>query len=309
LIFVHVPVPTDPEWQEWRERAQQASKELIKQVKRGQRPEVDSDLYKEQRERLFAHFHGKCAYCEEPLDRMRGGDVEHFRPKLAVTTAADKPVLVGKGQKQHPHPGYYWLAYEWDNFLPSCVTCNQPSSPGGERLGKRNRFPVKDDFWAHAPGDEAQEQPLLLNPRQDDPTLHFLFDDTGFLIPLTPEAEACITIFGLNREEIASRRRDAYLDASYLFRIFLDAAKTGDTQELNRTTQKMESIEKGKAPYAAFARKALRAARATFEQNYDALLRLLKDPASAPTPSPSAKPALGTPPVGGPSPEKGKAPV
>src|SRR5207248_2896103 len=55
------------------------------------------------------------------------GDVEHFRPK--------------GGYKQREtdelkRPGYYWLAYAWDNLFCSCQLCNQRF--------KRNLFPLRD---------------------------------------------------------------------------------------------------------------------------------------------------------------------
>ena len=57
----------------------------------------------------------KCAFCEVNLDSQHG-EIEHFRPK--------------KMFKQNPedsrhYPGYYWLSYNWDNLLLSCITCNQ----------------------------------------------------------------------------------------------------------------------------------------------------------------------------------------
>jgi hypothetical protein len=48
----------------------------------------------------------KCWYCETKSNRAPL-DVDHFRPKLAVTV--DGFTLIG-------HDGYWWLAYEWSNF-------------------------------------------------------------------------------------------------------------------------------------------------------------------------------------------------
>ncbi|MEF9674035.1 hypothetical protein QNM99_25505 [Pseudomonas sp. PCH446] len=39
-------------------------------------------------------------------------DVEHYRPKGAVSEDAS-------------HPGYWWVAMDWDNLLPSCIDCNR----------------------------------------------------------------------------------------------------------------------------------------------------------------------------------------
>ncbi len=63
------------------------------------------------KEALFEmHYNGKCCYCERRRDEKRELDVEHFRPKAKVT---------GK----RTHPGYWWLAYKWDNYFYSCKKC------------------------------------------------------------------------------------------------------------------------------------------------------------------------------------------
>ena len=64
------------------------------------------------RQALEKLFHDKCAYCEGKSIGQADWDVEHFRPKGSVAERDD-------------HPGYYWLAYEWENLYPSCKHCNQ----------------------------------------------------------------------------------------------------------------------------------------------------------------------------------------
>src|SRR5262245_40916138 len=68
-------------------------------------------------------FKKKCAYCESSL-LTAPGDLENFRPKATVSDEEGKSVS----------EGYWWLAYDWNNLLLSCGTCN--------RLHKRNRFPI-----------------------------------------------------------------------------------------------------------------------------------------------------------------------
>jgi uncharacterized protein (TIGR02646 family) len=83
---------------------------------------------------LFDAFLGKCAYCEVQFVLDQTGDVEHFRPKAGVVDEHDQRV---------DHPGYYWLAYEWSNLLPSCSKCNRlTKTKDGRRVGKGERFPV-----------------------------------------------------------------------------------------------------------------------------------------------------------------------
>ncbi len=67
-------------------------------------------------------FHGKCAYCESVYAGTQPMDVEHWRPKGEIARIeSGKRIKVRK-------PGYYWLAAEWTNLLPSCIDCNRQRS-------------------------------------------------------------------------------------------------------------------------------------------------------------------------------------
>lgn len=131
-------------------------------------------------------FGGKCAYCESVYDSTAPVDVEHYRPKGRVQEAPD-------------HDGYWWLAADWDNLLPSCIDCNrrrrQPTPKPGVDLaemhsdlrattaitstGKKDAFPLADEGRrARGEGDDiGRESPLLLNPCIDRPedVLDFTF--------------------------------------------------------------------------------------------------------------------------------------
>jgi uncharacterized protein (TIGR02646 family) len=123
------------------------------------------------REALTAAFHGKCAYCETYYAATQPSDVEHFRPKGGVTIVGSKPVP----------PGYWWLASDWLNLLPSCIDCNRPRKqdfPAGmpKTAGKANRFPIGSERSRRFdPGAEAKERRLLLHPYLDDPEKHLRF--------------------------------------------------------------------------------------------------------------------------------------
>ena len=141
-------------------------------------------------------FHGKCAYCESVYAGLQPVDVEHYRPKGEVEGAPG-------------HPGYWWLAMEWSNLLPSCIDCNRRRSqktpkPGEDRLvalraegdfdrsrsiltGKQSAFPLEEgSVHVARPGDDIEaEKRLLLDPTRDDPDLHLAFHvDRAHLISL-----------------------------------------------------------------------------------------------------------------------------
>ena len=62
-----------------------------------------------------AHYR-KCCFCEGKSNAFAPGDVEHYRPKGAVRQAENSIVLL---------PGYFWLAYSWENLYWCCQICNR----------------------------------------------------------------------------------------------------------------------------------------------------------------------------------------
>jgi uncharacterized protein (TIGR02646 family) len=114
----------------------------------------DSTIYGHRtvKEALLAAQHKKCCFCE----RMTGndGDVEHFRPKSGWRQSAGGKLNL---------PGYYWLAYDWNNLFLSCSACNQRH--------KRNHFPLANPVRRariHT-DDITQESALFINPAEQDP--------------------------------------------------------------------------------------------------------------------------------------------
>lgn len=81
---------------------------LLKQKRSGEldkkgEKKWNSAFWKEAKAQLLAESNNKCAYCETPARVVAYGDVEHFRPKSI----------------------YWWLAYSYEKYLPSCGACNQ----------------------------------------------------------------------------------------------------------------------------------------------------------------------------------------
>ncbi len=98
-------------------RAETARRELAQQVEADpSKLTIKSDIYAapDVKQTLKDMQHGKCCFCESKITHIAYGDVEHFRPKKAV---------LQDGQLERP--GYYWLAYTWENLLFSCELCNR----------------------------------------------------------------------------------------------------------------------------------------------------------------------------------------
>jgi uncharacterized protein (TIGR02646 family) len=151
-------------------------------------------------------FHNKCAYCESNTTAAGPWDVEHYRPK-------------GQVAESRNHPGYYWLAYTWDNLLPSCVFCNQRKTdqpvfdnPTELRAaGKFDQFPLEDETFRALTHDDSweNEKPLLLHPCKDQPEDHFTYNIQGDIIPKDLQdqrAVKTIEICHLKRRRLRNER-------------------------------------------------------------------------------------------------------
>lgn len=194
--------PQTPAWQQWR---QEVAAELAALQAQGPPYTIKRSLYTSQREQIFTCYANKCAYCECFYKISNNeGDVEHFRPKGRVRDLDRQIVKIVVGGKKQNHPGYWWLAYEPINLLPSCALCN--------RSGKGDYFPLEPGgVYALNPGDEASEHPLLIHPGLENPDDHLRFDpQLGVLIPLTARGEQTIATFLLNRDHLLQARLQTY---------------------------------------------------------------------------------------------------
>ena len=173
---------------------------------------------KEVKNLLKVIFNNKCAYCECKINIGAHYDTEHFRPKAF----------------------YYWLAYEWTNFLLSCQICN--------RDFKKAKFPVKAKRLEMHPLSNLteldkneclissksleEEGRLLLHPALDDPKKHLRFLPDGNITELSDEGKASIETYRLNRLPLVEERKKivfkerTFLNGKYLnAQISLDAIK------------------------------------------------------------------------------------
>lgn len=266
MIKITLSDPGTAAWKRWRVRCQTATKKLRRTVESGEKWEV-TNLYKSKtikREFFFAKegpFGGRCAYCECYLNDFQHPDIDHFRPKKGVTDKDDNPAVVfdANGNKSY-HRGYYWLAYDAENLLPTCKICNEPSEIDGRKIGKHNRFPVVKDRYAVIPEAIPSEKPLLINPTCEDPAAHLSVDlATGLMKHTSPRGRMCIRIFGLNlRDQLVHERKKAIDEVKAKLETILhnpdEAAKQQAAYELKK-------ISDGKYAYAAAGRAMLASVR------------------------------------------------
>jgi len=256
--------PNTNNWLSWRNQCQQEQEAHNRSVESGNRPDPKAAVYKGEdyniKKEVYLNpegpFHGKCAYCEKKISSTQDGEIEHFRPKKAVS---DKDFNDING-----HPGYYWLCYDWKNLLPSCIFCNQKRKIFDDVvIGKHTRFPVRL-FRATRPGEESQEEPLLIHPVLEDPTAHIEVDATGVFHAKdgSDRGQACIDVFGLNYRDLPNERKERYNSIrDKMGLIFMVMGRGGQETEASKLLKEMLAIKEGHGDFTAVAKKAIRDAK------------------------------------------------
>lgn len=140
------------------------------------------------KEKLIRTQFGKCAFCESNIPHITYGDVEHFRPKGGIQQN-DRSKMI--------KPGYYWLAYEWDNLLFVCGICNQRF--------KKNYFPLRNlerRALNHSQSiNVRREKPFFINPAKENPKFLIRFNEaTAVGIDKNHRGKKTIESLGLNRK-------------------------------------------------------------------------------------------------------------
>ena len=163
--------------------------------------EFDREIYghKTVKDALILTQHDKCFLCESKICHIDYGDVEHFRPKKAYRQS---------DQEKLSRPGYYWLAYDWENLFLACTLCNQRH--------KGNLFPLENlasRATSHL-ADWKAEKPLFINPVEENPEdfISFKVDKLLGVLPYAvennPKGVATIKGAGIDREKLCQSRME-----------------------------------------------------------------------------------------------------
>lgn len=159
--------------------------------------QFDSTIYGHAavKQSLVDMHHGKCCYCESKVRHTGPGTIDHYRPKAAAQQQVGVPLT---------RPGYYWLAYDWENLLFECVACNQTH--------KRNLFPLQNDAQRALSHLHPlnQEIPLLIDPSRENPVDFISFhEEYAFELNGNLRGRITIQILALNdRPDLVEQRRE-----------------------------------------------------------------------------------------------------
>lgn len=111
-------------------------------------------------------------------------------------------------------PGYFWLAYDWDNLFFACEVCN--------RRNKKTLFPLREDknrCISYA-GDLNQEEPLFINPEIENPEDFISFrGEIVFAIDGNLRGKITIEGAGLDRVELEGNRKTTLEKIKRLYEI------------------------------------------------------------------------------------------
>ena len=189
---------------------------------------------------LGAQF-DKCCYCESRFGATSYGAVEHFRPKGGVLQES------GQGRE---YPGYYWLAYAWDNLLVSCEKCNTSH--------KRNLFPLGDEgVRARSHHDDLNsERPLFVDPATEKPGRHIRFRGAA-VVAATRRGQATIDGVGLRRSDLEEARMER-LKHLYCLRLIVELEGTVAKEKVEGARRELEEAVSPRSKYSAMAQEYLR---------------------------------------------------
>lgn len=190
---------------------------LIQRHQAGERnfsgKDFDSAIYgHEEVKQALIHIQDyKCCFCESKIGHVSYGDVEHFRPKAGWV----------QDTEAQNRPGYYWLAYDWDNLLLSCQLCNQRY--------KKNLFPL----LAGCPraichqDDISKELALFIHPANEEvETLISFEEEMPRAINGNLRAVATIEKLGLDRELLNEQRRKILTEVRIIYELARDIPAT-----------------------------------------------------------------------------------
>jgi uncharacterized protein (TIGR02646 family) len=247
-----------------------------------------SEVWRSLKDILSDASHGKCWYCESREVRSHN-PIDHYRPKSAVSECSE-------------HDGYWWLAFDWQNYRFCCTYCNSALRDEDDdevTHGKQDHFPLLDEAKRakNSTDNWKLETPLLLDPWEASDTKLLYFDIKGKVIEKYPEgvhkekflkAKTSIDTYNLNHSKIKNNRMVIYnrikelIESSYRKRQVLQNmhdAPPEVTEELNKDLdaidQSLARLMGEEAEYSSVARCYSMSLRRPDSEWLDELLRIV----------------------------------
>lgn len=213
MRYININNLTITKNKKWRKKAAEALVTARSKLTRAERSEYinnQSAIWSELKPSLERLSYRKCWYCES-YEKRSDRVVDHFRPKNNVRDC------------DPPHEGYWWLAFDPENYRLSCTYCNSRRSDRetGEVGGKGDYFPVYDETYRVKPEglNFRRENPLLLDPCNPLDVQLLWFKEDGRAVPKFDEvskpwayqrAKESIKYYNLDEQEIKEARQGIY---------------------------------------------------------------------------------------------------
>lgn len=206
-------------------------------------------VWRDYYECLPNYMKAKCWYCEGN-DIRSSMPVDHFKPKGAVDGVAK-------------HEGYWWLAFDWENYRCACEFCNSRRVFAKTSGGKQNKFPIIDETQrAFKPTDDHHlEEPAILDPFNLSDTKSLWFDNDGKSMPnphSTPTQKIKVTnsidIFHLDEIKIVRKRLELRITIEREVKALRKALSEGNNIEIRK---QKEQLMRRTSPSQAYSRAAI----------------------------------------------------
>jgi hypothetical protein len=196
----------NPDFLEWKRKAEELTEELNKCATHCER----MDFLKNNRhwgssiKRILKDTFGNLCWYSDSSGEGQYLDVDHFRPKGSSKNGEGVQLLEG---------GYWWLAYDYENYRLSCEVVN--------RGGKKDCFPIED---VTVIGNIDLEKATLLDPCVESDTRLIGYREGGQIVPETSDPLDCrrvkesIRVYRLN--DFVDGRNDVIQRSRFVFGIY-----------------------------------------------------------------------------------------
>lgn len=236
--------PKDPKVAAWKKKADSHLAALSSLTTHDERVDYlkKNNYWSQFKPILLKIFGSKCWYSECSLDGSFG-DVDHFRPKNKSTALNGTTILPD---------GYWWLAYDYNNYRLSCEKCNR-SYKGG---GKNDCFPLKLGSTP-AINPQSSDENILLDPCNQDDYYLIDSDENGDIIAMSTDKYDVSRVENskkvYNWKEFKEGRKKARLESKTAIEMFEIFYQDNNANGIQKSLEQIKLKIDPKTPYSSFA--------------------------------------------------------